>query len=305
MMDLLNSFPILAFSWVIQSPYFFTKKMDKSVFLYSNTGIPREIRGFFGAQDIKLKEKKEIIFKHKENFYKAYIECTSSNKARIIWHRDFSSVINNELSQWARYFRIFKEAEEIYPEMQLIREEENLYNIQFIDYAFAWVDGIPMTIKEKEIERFDFEEFFDNKIGRKIDYIEKAKFNSMIGFLGEHYVLEYEKNCLRKDNRDDLARRVEHVSETKGDGLGFDILSFERDGNPKFIEVKTSVNHNEMFYISPDELKFSKDYSCYSYLYRLTNFDWNNKFGEILISHGNLYGLLQLNPVMYQGKFIK
>ena len=37
-----------------------------------------------------------------------------------------------------------------------------------------------------------------------------------------------------------LSNRVEHVSQTAGDGLGCDIHSFEVDGRERLIEVKTT-----------------------------------------------------------------
>ncbi|MCB2291346.1 DUF3883 domain-containing protein [Clostridium sp. CS001] len=278
-MILTKSFPILAFSWIIQSPCFFIKKMDRAVFIHHGTGIPREIRGFFNIDNIKSKEKKHLIFRYKENQFKAYIECDNINRTRLMWYSDFAAAINMELPLWGKYFNEFKESQDIYPEMQIIKESDTVYIIKIADYAFGWVDGLPMTIKEK------------------------AKFNSKIGFLGESYILNHEKIKLIKANRTDLAGQVEHVSDTKGDGLGFDILSFQEDGNPKFIEVKTSITQNESFYVTKNELEFSKDYSGHFYLYRLTEFDWMNNIGKLFISQGNLYRLLDLKPILYQGKF--
>ena len=37
-----------------------------------------------------------------------------------------------------------------------------------------------------------------------------------------------------------LAARVDRVSETRGDGLGYDVLSFETSGRERLIEVKTT-----------------------------------------------------------------
>lgn len=302
-MILTNSFPVLAFSWIIQSPCFFIKKMDRSAFIHHGTGIPREIRGFFNIDTIKAKEKKAIIFKYREKQFKAYIECDTINRTRLMWYSDFAAVIKNELPQWMKYFTEVKESQDIHPEMQIIKESDTVYIIKIIDYAFGWVDGLPLTIREKNIETFSLDELFGNKVGKKIDYIEKAKFNSKLGFLGECYILGYERNKLIKANRTDLADQVEHVSDTKGDGLGFDILSFNANGNPKFIEVKTSITKNQSFYVTKNELEFSKDYSGYFYLYRVTEFDLLNNVGNLFISHGNLYKLLDLKPILYNGSF--
>jgi len=40
---------------------------------------------------------------------------------------------------------------------------------------------------------------------------------------------------------DKLAERIEHIALTEGDGIGYDIRSFERDGSDRFIEVKTTA----------------------------------------------------------------
>ena len=46
----------------------------------------------------------------------------------------------------------------------------------------------------------------------------------------------------RDAGRDDLAGKVEQVSETVGDGLGYDVLSFEAaNSSKKLVEVKTTV----------------------------------------------------------------
>lgn len=297
------SFPILAYSWIIQTPYLFIKKMDKSVFQHHGTGIPREIRIFFDVNDIKVAEKRDIIIKYKNDYYKAYIECDSMNRTRLLWHSDFANCIKNELTKWCDFFKYYNEYKDICPEMNFIKEDINIYSISFFDYALEWVEGRPLTIKEKEIEINYNNNFLENKYGRKINYIEKAKFQNEIGFIGECYVIDYEKRNLIQSKRNDLAEKVEHISITKGDGLGFDILSFKTNGEPKFIEVKTTTKEDNYFYITDNELKFSKDYSGHFYLYRLSNFDINLNKANLNIRQGNLLGLLELKSILFKAKF--
>lgn len=110
-----------------------------------------------------------------------------------------------------------------------------------------------------------------DKKGRKIDYDTLQKQNSMIGFLGEKIVLKYEKNRLNNDP--DLSQRIEHVSQTKGDGLGYDILSFDNQGNEIFIEVKTTTQgKNTPFYMSSNEVSFANKHPDNYFLYRVYNF---------------------------------
>lgn len=110
-----------------------------------------------------------------------------------------------------------------------------------------------------------------DKKGRKIDYDTLQKQNSMIGFLGEQIVLKYEKDKLSDDLN--LAQQIEHVSQTKGDGLGYDILSFDSQGNEIFIEVKTTTQgKNTPFYMSSNEVSFANKHPDNYFLYRVYNF---------------------------------
>ncbi len=108
--------------------------------------------------------------------------------------------------------------------------------------------------------------------GRQVDYPALQKQNAIIGFFGEQIVLNTEKNRLK--DYPDLAKKVEHVSQTQGDGLGYDILSFDTHGNPIYIEVKTTTQGKGIpFYISNNELKFASQHPDNYFLYRLYNFN--------------------------------
>lgn len=92
---------------------------------------------------------------------------------------------------------------------------------------------------------------------RKQDYDLLSKTRRNIGDAGEELVLRYEKTKLKKCGRDDLSEKVRWDSKEKGDGLGYDIYSFDTDGNEMLIEVKTtSRKENQLqFYISDNEVK--------------------------------------------------
>jgi hypothetical protein len=66
-----------------------------------------------------------------------------------------------------------------------------------------------------------------SKKGQKIDFAERDAANRKLAKLGEEFVYDLERHRLKEEGRDDLALRVQWVSQTIGDGLGFDILSFD------------------------------------------------------------------------------
>ena len=124
--------------------------------------------------------------------------------------------------------------------------------------------------------------------------------NTALGLLGEELVLSREKILLTKENRSDLAEKVVHVSIVEGDGAGYDIRSFSPDGTPKFIEVKsTKGTSSSPFFISPNEVEFSKKNSDNYYLYRVFELDTSNKSAKVYVIHGDLSKQLDLRPTQF------
>jgi hypothetical protein len=95
---------------------------------------------------------------------------------------------------------------------------------------------------------------------RQIDFIRRDAENHRLGRLGEQFGLEVEKRRLIEARRHDLAKKVEWVADTIGDGLGFDILSFnETDDTERFIEVKTTgLGRYFPFYVTENEVRCSE-----------------------------------------------
>lgn len=106
------------------------------------------------------------------------------------------------------------------------------------------------------------------RLARKIDQAERDHRNRELGRLGEQFVFEVERKKLA--HRPDLAARVSWDSHTKGDGLGYDIASFDDDGNELFIEAKTTCGGiRTPFYISAAELTAAANFGSTYRLYRL------------------------------------
>lgn len=110
----------------------------------------------------------------------------------------------------------------------------------------------------------------------KIDYVAREAANQRLGRSGEEFVLNFEKARLIAAGADSLADRIEHVSVERGDGLGYDIRSFEPDGMDRFIEVKTTrFSRYTPFYVTPRELEFSHQEANRYRLYRVFHYSKN------------------------------
>lgn len=134
------------------------------------------------------------------------------------------------------------------------------------------------------------------------DYLQREARNRSLGSAGEDLVMKYEAQRLHAAGSRSLADRIEHVSRTKGDGAGYDILSFERDGRERFIEVKTTAYIAETpFYVSRNELSFSTERAAQFHLYRLFDF---RKRARMFMLAGALDSHCRLDPVSYRAEVI-
>lgn len=137
---------------------------------------------------------------------------------------------------------------------------------------------------------------------RKFDPAARDERNRSLGREGESLVFDHEVKRLAANNRPDLARKVEWTSQERGDGAGFDVASFEIDGRPRLIEVKTT-NGSAItpFYLSENERSFSEERPEAFALLRLYNFADRPMAFEL---RAPLTATLTLTPISYRATLV-
>jgi hypothetical protein len=140
------------------------------------------------------------------------------------------------------------------------------------------------------------------RLVRKFDPAERDALNRKLGKQGEEVVYLHEQQRLRSAERADLARKVEWTSEVRGDGAGYDILSFELNGSERLIEVKTTNGPAKTpFFISEIERAFSEERADAFRLLRLYSFVEKPSAFEL---RAPLSERLALNPASYRASLI-
>jgi hypothetical protein len=164
---------------------------------------------------------------------------------------------------------------------------------------FVWSDVLESaperTILPAQAETREFTPRF-------YDFAEREIGNRRMGERGEEFALQFERNRLTLLNRNDLAKEVEWTSKERGDGAGYDIRSFNPENEKElFIEVKTSnCGKCQPFYISENEVAFSKDYSEQYSLYRVFNF---KRVPKLFMLPGDISRSVQLVANTYKAFF--
>ncbi|OOE11777.1 hypothetical protein BSR09_11135 [Stutzerimonas degradans] len=139
------------------------------------------------------------------------------------------------------------------------------------------------------------------RMPRKLDFAARDEANRKLGRAGEQWVIEFEQQRLSAAGHPELFQRLDWVSDTQGDGAGFDILSFEDEKQHRFIEVKTTNGGvGSSFQVSHNELEFSKEVGEQFYLYRVFQF---RQGPRLFTLSGDLAQHVHLKPTDYRASF--
>lgn len=135
------------------------------------------------------------------------------------------------------------------------------------------------------------------EIALRYDVAEQDERNRRLGKVGEERVLAHERAALRSAGRRDLADRVRWTSAEDGDGPVYDIASFEADGSPRLVEVKTTNGWERTpFHISRNELAVADAHRNSWHLVRLWNFEREPRAFAI---RPPLQGHVELTPTSF------
>jgi hypothetical protein len=139
-------------------------------------------------------------------------------------------------------------------------------------------------------------------LARRINFAEREQRNRRLGESGESFALEFEKARLIRAGREDLAREVVWSSKEEGDGLGFDIRSFDETYESElFLEIKTTNSGKyQPFMITENERAFSNHRAANYRLYRIYAFSRHPRLFEL---RGAIEQHTRLAPQLYRASF--
>jgi hypothetical protein len=135
------------------------------------------------------------------------------------------------------------------------------------------------------------------RLGR-LDFVARDAANRELGRRGEEFVLEFERKRLQDGGRRDLIPRVEWTSQTRGDGAGYDVRSFNTDGSTRLIEVKTTgLGKYFPFNVTVNEVRCSQARADEFHLYRVFSFGPD---ARLYMLPGELSKSCHLDPTQYR-----
>lgn len=152
-------------------------------------------------------------------------------------------------------------------------EKATEHALERIDLRPVATGGVPDIIAAPHVQ-LSVGEWAPREKGIRRDYLQREGQNRKLGHAGELAIVAFERRRLTALGKERLASKVEHVSETQGDGLGFDVLSYDEDGAKRMIEVKTTRYRSEIpFFVSSNEIDASNYFRDSFHIYRLFQFE--------------------------------
>lgn len=265
----------------IVADYFHMLTLELAGQNYSKTVHRRRLAGILAARSESSIERKH------QNISAILLElncpCISGYKPLPNYQSLLFDVVAQRIERDTAFDRLALEAVER-PAVAPLGQEVNdvLVDPPVITQPLAADETAPYRLRERGVFR---------------DYLAREANNRSLGEAGESFVLDYEQRRLRALGRSRLSDRIEQVSKTKGDGLGYDILSFETSGEERFIEVKTTAFSNMTpFYVTRPELERSRQCAEQFRLYRI--FDFRSR-PRMFALPGDLKAHCTLDPVNY------
>ena len=143
----------------------------------------------------------------------------------------------------------------LYPRLINVSPEQYLALKLLQVTRFAAIDADYISITKNKYNRLN------HLLGNIIPRSEEDLWHSLTktrlrARAAEEFVIKYEKQRLKAAQRNDLCKFVERVSATNVNA-GYDIRSFENNGNLRYIEVKSSTGSHVSFYWSSSERNFA------------------------------------------------
>ncbi len=130
------------------------------------------------------------------------------------------------------------------------------------------------------------------------DYLAGEQRNRSLAHAGECFVLAFEQLRLARRGQQKFADAIEHASTDTGDRAGHDIQSWDDNGDPLLIRVKTTRFGPETpFYLSTQELALARSHGARYAVYRV--FDYPER-PRLFIVNGPLEAHTQLEAVTYR-----
>jgi len=176
---------------------------------------------------------------------------------------------------------------------KFVKKYQKLYD-EVISYI--WYDEVIIkNFKNKLIEVKSLNDYQESD-QNEIENLNSSKLNKK----GNLLIINFERWQLERQGKTDLAKKVKFLDSNLKD---FDILSYQPDGNKKWIRSKTITDKNiGQFSISKKDIQLSIDDDQDIYFYLIFDYKKSHNSGKLIIKKGDFNKFMKLEPETYRAR---
>lgn len=281
--------------------------MEQMAIPWSNKEVELIVADYFNMLSFQLAGKKYTKAEHRRNLQ---LLLNNRSEGSIEFkHQNISAVLINlgqpYIKGYLPRYNYQKVLEDVILDFLIqannFEEQFSLFSQKVVDTSKVNIEFNRFVVKPPKPSGLNEPSISYIRNPIKVNYLEREQQNRKLGEIGEELAINFERWSLINIGKENLADQVEWVSKEQGDGAGFDVLSRNRDGTDKYIEVKsTKLSKETPFYFSHNELRFSQKHSNNYHLYRIFNMEDQVR---MFIKIGDLNTICHSTPVSYKGYF--
>ncbi len=229
--------------------------------------------------------KKGVLSIEKQNQFDAYVKQSGYNDLLIpkddLTSLDWDKLVEKTTRFFYKYASLYDELENLINPISKVGNENN---------RFEQVEP-PAKTKSYVNRQRTFQ-------GHVTDWSQKQTSTKLLGDAGEELVIEFEKVKLKEAK---LFEKADLVTKVK-DGCGYDVVSFDINGNEIHIEVKTTTgSKDEPFYFSINEKEYLEQHPENYFLYRIHQFRLNpNRANYFILSAADFLKKAEFNATNFE-----
>lgn len=233
-----------------------------------------------------------------DNFLEAF-SWDSKTKKPGTWEHFWNQYGMNTIS-YTDFCNLMKNANCVPANADVVIEEEDITDGDIDELQETGAAGFNVIFEEDGATHKKKEKKYTG-IAKKPDYEEIQKAKNKTGALGEEIVMD----ILTREAEEAGLKAPIHASKEEGDGLGYDIRSWDKDGKEVHVEVKASKdNYADGFEMSYNEVAASLDPNYKYSIYRIYGLNTKTKECKVKVYEGPVndanFKLVSTKVAVYQ-----
>ncbi len=226
-------------------------------------------------------------------------EWNSKNKKPNTWEHFWNQYGMNAIS-YTDYSNLLANANCVPVKAEVIVEENDISESDIEELQKDAASGFNVIFEEEGATHNKKEKKYTG-IAKKTDYDKLQKAKNKIGILGEDIVM----GILTREAEASGLKAPFHASKEEGDGLGYDIRAWDKNGKEVHIEVKASKdNYADGFEMSYNEVAASLDTNYKYLIYRIYGLNTKTKECKVKVYEGPVndanFKLVSTKVAVYQ-----